>query len=171
MFVAPQGVFGAAVTRLAAVCRLRHIHDMVRGHHHQPGPDVHERRAGRRLRGDPRPSGLSARARPVQALHTQRPVDHHQPAVRAAHVVPPAQAPPGPDQSERGGGQGGRPGHHVGKRNRQQLLGPAARAQGKCSNVVLLCFSDVTPSGRRARGGGARNNRIAQCYVIHKYYT
>jgi len=46
-------------------------------------------------------------------------VDNHQPVVRAAHAVPPAQAAQGPDQSERGSRQSGRTGHHVGKRNRQ----------------------------------------------------
>jgi len=129
LFVA--GVFGAAVAGLAAVRRVRHVHDMVRGHHHQPGPDVHERRTGRRRRGDQGQAGLSARARPVPALHTQRPVDNHQPALRAAHAVPLAQAAQGPDQGKRGGRQGGRIGHHVGKRNRQQLLGPAARPEGE----------------------------------------
>lgn len=115
---------------------VRHFHDMVCGHHHKLGPDIHERRAGRRRRGDPRPAGLPAGARPVPALHTQRPVDHHQPAVRYAHAFPPTQAAPGPDQGERGGGQGGRSSHDVGKRDREQLLGPAVRGQGKYSNRI-----------------------------------
>lgn len=42
------GVFRAAAAGLAAVRGVRHVHDMVRGHHHQPGPNVHERRASRR---------------------------------------------------------------------------------------------------------------------------
>lgn len=131
-FLGHTGVVRAAAAGFAAVRGVRHVHDMVRGHHHQPGPDVHERRAGGRRRGDPRPAGLSAGARPVPALHTQRPVDHHQPAVCAAHAVSPAQAAPGPDQGQRGGRPGGRPGHYAGQRHRQQLLGPPARAQGEC---------------------------------------
>jgi len=126
-----SGVFGATVAGLTAVRRVRHVHDMVCGHHHQPGPDIHERRSGRWRRGDQGQAGLSARARPVPALHTQRPVDNHQPAVRAAHAVPLAQAAQGPDQGQRGSRQGGRTGHHVGKRNRQQLLGPATCTEGE----------------------------------------
>lgn len=133
-----SGVFRAAAVGLAAMRGVRHVHDMVRGHHHQPGTDVHERRSGRRRRSDPGPAGLSPGARPVPALHTKRPVDHHQLAVRAAHVVPPAQAAPGPDQGQCGGRQGGRPGHDIGKRYRKQLLGPAVRGQGELNNSRVV---------------------------------
>lgn len=132
------GVISTTVTGLAAVRRIRHVHDMVRGHHNQPGPDIYEWRTGRRFRSDPGPSGLSAGARPVPTLHTERLVDNHQSAVRSAHIVPLAQVAQGPDQSQRGGRQGGWTGHHVGKRNRQQLLGPTARTQGKCAFSLFL---------------------------------
>lgn len=74
---------------------------------------------------------MSAGPRSIPTLHTQRPVDNYQPFVRIAHIVSPAQAAQGPDQGERRGRQGGRPGDHFGQRDRKQLLGPAVPIQGE----------------------------------------
>lgn len=95
------GFVGTAFTGLPSVRGVRNVHDMVRRHHHQPRPDVHEWCSGRWSGGHPRPAGLSVGARPVPALHTQRLVDNHQPAVCVAHVISSAQAAQGLDQSER----------------------------------------------------------------------
>ena len=85
---------GAAADGLAAVRALWHLHDLVREHHHQPGPHISERCAGRKLRGQPQLAQLSPGARPLSPLRAQRTMDHHQCALRHAHSIPSAQIAP-----------------------------------------------------------------------------
>lgn len=73
---------------------LRHLHDLVRQHHHQSGSHFSERCAGRQLRGQPQCAQLSPGARPLPTLRAQRTLDHHQRALRNAHTLPSAQIAP-----------------------------------------------------------------------------
>lgn len=91
-------------TRHFSVRSFRHVHDMVREHHDQPGPDVSEWRSCGEHRVGSQRAELPTRAWPVPPLHTQRPLDRHQHDLRRSHSHPSQETAQRFDQGERRSG-------------------------------------------------------------------
>ena len=88
-------------TRSVSVRVIRHVHDMVREHHHQPGPDIFKRSASREHGIGPQCTELPSGTWPIPPLHPKRPLDRHQYDLRRSHPHPSSKTAQRPDQGER----------------------------------------------------------------------